>query len=251
VAISTNSIVHFTKSKDALKGILFEGFKIKHCREVFPRERIPYEYYVPMVSFCDIPFSFLGNHIDNYGGYGIGLTREWAVRNRMNPVLYLQKGSYLAEAYFRALTYFISGDFAERLDVDGFKAAAELFEILRYSKPFEGPLERSNGERVDRYRFSDEREWRFSPFPEDGSINMYSVAEYENEEVQAKARESLASVRLEFEPEDVKYIIVDKDDEIHEFIEHLDRTFGAVHSKRTVELLTTRILTANQIRTDF
>ncbi len=96
--LSSNTLIHFTANKEALKGILADNFKLKYCKEVLNwGDKSPMELYVPMVSFCDIPLSQIKEHISRYGHYGIGLTREWAVANKLNPVLYIQPGSSLAQ----------------------------------------------------------------------------------------------------------------------------------------------------------
>ena len=104
VALSSNSIIHFTKTKESLKGILENNFKLSFCKETFHLGNDVSRIYVPMVSFCDIPLSEVKNHIEKYGAYGIGLTREWAIKQGLNPVLYLEKESGKARGQTLHLT---------------------------------------------------------------------------------------------------------------------------------------------------
>lgn len=245
MALSSNSIVHFTSSKDALKGILSENFKVKYCRELLRIEGLQdMVLRVPMVSFCDIPLSQVKEHISRYGKYGIGLTREWAVRNKLNPVLYFEPASYLAKSYSNAMSGFYGGISTEVFA----QAYGDLWEIARYMKPYEGPLER-NGIAVERYRFSDEREWRFVPPRSSGCVPLFVDTQpgYEFNSVSASA---VDAIRLNFEPNDIKYIIIRDDSEISEFIAHL-RGVKRKYSLDDVERLTTRILTSEQISSDF
>jgi hypothetical protein len=97
MGLSSNTLIHFTKSIKALSGILTEHFKIKYCQEIVYSISDNSKLIVPMVSFCDIPFSQIINHIDSYGYYGIGLKKEWAEKNGLNPVLYIEKNSLLSD----------------------------------------------------------------------------------------------------------------------------------------------------------
>ena len=99
MAISTNSIIHYTKSFEILSSILKEGFKIKYCAEILKLGKTRTSKAAhPMISFCDIPLSNSSQHFDAYGKYGLGLTKEWAVRNGINPVLYIDKNSLIAKS---------------------------------------------------------------------------------------------------------------------------------------------------------
>src|SRR5689334_8614782 len=97
MAISSSALIHFTKQKSSLKGILQRGFHIFYCLENLNLDNRGksrhYEAAYPMVSFCDLPLSEVKNHIDKYGSYGIGLKKDWAIKNRLNPVLYFEKSS--------------------------------------------------------------------------------------------------------------------------------------------------------------
>tara|TARA_R110002096_G_scaffold404235_2_gene602027 strand:+ start:334 stop:522 length:189 start_codon:yes stop_codon:yes gene_type:complete len=62
MGLSSNSIIHFTKTSESLKGILQENFRIKFCLEIVNLET-QLNYAAPMVSFCDIPLSQVKEHI--------------------------------------------------------------------------------------------------------------------------------------------------------------------------------------------
>lgn len=83
--LSSSSIIHFTNKKAYLKGILENNFHISYCSETVTFGTQNWSFHAPMVSFCDIPLSEVKNHIEKYGSYGIGLTKEWASRNGLNP----------------------------------------------------------------------------------------------------------------------------------------------------------------------
>jgi len=201
---------------------------------------------VPMVSFCDIPLSQIKDHISKYGNYGIGMTKEWAIKNGLNPVLYMTQNSMLSESYRKAWNKTAAeNSHSEKWTEDEYN----LCDILRYVKNYEGDLKRKDTV-VEDYRFSDEREWRYAPpFSEEYEF-LLSQAWYNEGSNKKKTDDKLEDLRLGFTPSDIKYIIISKDAEIGEFIDHLRRCKGKSFTLHEIERLTTRILTAEQILTD-
>jgi len=106
--VSSNALIHFTNEKERLKSIFLENFRVGYCKETPVVGGFGTACFVPMVSFCDIPLSQIRDHISKYGDYGIGLTREWGIRNKLNPVLYLEPSSFLSESYRAASNYFLA-----------------------------------------------------------------------------------------------------------------------------------------------
>lgn len=104
MSISTNSIIHYTNSLDNLIGILQEGFRIKYCSERLNLGQSRYSSAAhPMISFCDIPLSASIQHFEAYGKYGIGLSKKWAFKIGINPVLYIDENSLFAENLYELI----------------------------------------------------------------------------------------------------------------------------------------------------
>ena len=115
MGLSSNSIIHFTSEKENLKSILKSNFRPFYCREEIIIDNRPMTYAAPMVSFCDIPLSEIKSHINKYGAYGLGLTKEWAERNRLNPVLYFEKKIHIIFKLCRCLPkIYFKGEKAQR-----------------------------------------------------------------------------------------------------------------------------------------
>lgn len=241
--LSSNTLVHLAREKENLFGILRENFRVYYCLETIQLAGETYRARIPMVSFCDIPLSQIKEHIEKYGSYGIGLTKEWAQRSGLNPVLYMEPDSLLAKSYRTAFHHFVVEDDSETL-TDGQRCLAD---VLRYIKNYQGELIRQ-GTQTPNYRYSDEREWRYVP-PADWKCQMIADAdEYERDKANTDA--GVADLRLEFTPNDIKYIIIQSDAEIAEFVHLLRSVKGTKYSYNDVERLTTRILTSEQIFTD-
>ena len=101
------SLFHFTKSPEILKSILKNGIYPRFCLETNWCKYADEEYYAFSIScFCDIPLSRINEHTDSYGHYGLGLTKNWGIKNGLNPVIYFpENGSILKLAhYLLALT---------------------------------------------------------------------------------------------------------------------------------------------------
>lgn len=244
--LSSNSLIHFTNDKESLKGILEDNFQIFNCRESVVLGGRRTSWVIPMVSFCDIPLSEIKDHISKYGHYGIGMTKEWAVRYGLNPVLYMAQNSMLSESYRKAWNSAL--DSSEDEDLWG-EEERNLCDVLRYIKNYEGDLVRK-GTTINNYRFSDEREWRYVPPHSEDYEFLVSEPWYANGANKHDADTKLLPLRLAFEPGDIKYIIIDNDTEIGEFIDHLRRAKGKNYSLHEVERLATRILTVEQIKSD-
>ena len=250
MGLSSNSIIHFTNTKRKLLSILKENFKVKYCVENidFDERNYPLRIASPMVSFCDIPLSEIKNHIGKYGSYGIGLTKEWAIRKGLNPVIYIQSESNFAKSFWRFYDMYIYDSEVRMDELDDMRF--HVLDILRYMKNYENRLERK-GKIIKKYRFSDEREWRYVPERNNDFDMQLSKEFYSNKKQEEDANKNLSKLRLTFEADDIKYIIIKDDSEIAEFIDTIRKSVGNKYSYNDVERLMTRFLTSVQIHTDF
>ncbi|QIL38095.1 hypothetical protein G7074_01655 [Pedobacter sp. HDW13] len=237
--------MHFTNSADSLKGILKEGFKVKYCLENVVTPNGALHYSIPMVSFCDIPLSEMKEHITKYGGYGIGLKREWAQANGLNPVLYIDSQSTLGAGFHSSFYAMFNGKMiADLTDLE-----YKIVDVIRYMKNYEGELIRGEVNNSS-YRFADEKEWRYVPSRElAGQILLKGAVLTEEKKSQLNA--NIGHLRLKFEPKDIKYIIVNDESEINEFIASLREAFANSAPLLEIERLYSRITTTEQIMTDF
>lgn len=241
MGISSNSVIHFTNHKDKLQGILSVGFRVKYCLETTYVKSGKISAAIPMVSFCDIPLSEIKNHISKYGSYGIGLRKEWAIEQGLNPVLYIDSNSFLGENLREALRKYTDG---KRLDDD----MRKLLDVARFIKNYQHDLVR-NEEIHNGYRFYDEREWRYVP-----NINIAEIEFVINPEEYLHNKDefnkSASEIKLCFAPTDISYIILNDESEISDFIVFLRNTFRR-SPLEDVDTLITRIITVDQIYHDF
>lgn len=244
MAISSNAVIHFTDSIQKLNGILTSGFQVKYCLETNHVKSGEISAAIPMVSFCDIPLSEIKDHISKYGCYGIGLKKEWAILNGLNPVLYIDNHSNLGQNLRSAIM-----SFSKRAEGGWTEDQKKLVDVARFIKNYQHDLKR-NGQDIKNYRFYDEREWRYVPPIDSGLQLIVNPKSYKSSEVKEKYNSEASKLKLTFKPSDISYIILKDEAEISDFIDFLKR----VYKKSTLEevdILVTRILTVEQINFDF
>jgi len=244
-------LFHFTDKK-GLYGILEKSFSVSYAREKIIGSRKSTEFAVPMVSFCDLRLSELKNHIDKYGSYGIGLTKEWANDHGLNPVFYVNKDSFFTGDFIKGVEgIFSSIDSIEDGEIFGVaqKSYMGALNAYRYMKNYEGDLTRRNGIKTRKYRFADEREWRYVPPLGDTLRPFVPINDIGSKKQKAKFNREIANLRLRFKPDHIRYLIVESDGEINKLIAHLERA-KRKYDRPTVQRLASRILTSKQISDD-
>jgi hypothetical protein len=247
MAVSSSSIIHFTKTKEALEGILKNNFKLKYCLETICMDKVESSTAFPMVSFCDIPLSQVKEHIGKYGSYGLGLTKDWAKKQRLCPVQYVATGSLYALSLRELINSNLPTEPMKWSDMTVLQRS--VIDVVRYIKNYEGPLTR-NGKANQCYRFYDEREWRYVPEIDGAFPMIVPGAECDTKSKKAALNTMVSGLRLKFDPSDIKYIIVDSESEISEFVEVIRNAKGKSYSLAETERLTTRIITRDQIESD-
>lgn len=255
-------LFHFTK-KEAFLEILKSNFKASFARESLLDINTNKKFYgVPMVSFCDLKISELKDHMKSYGEYGIGLKKEWAYNKKLHPVLYMNRHHSLMpsiyQSYLKIDQISYQGTFSENALEELTRVGDQTQELFRYMKYYESYRNVNDAEET---RYADEREWRYVPKIyncNEGAENMnfLSTKLVDDEEWKAslkdewnkKLRNQPESI-LEFEPDDVEYIVLLKCDERKEFITHI-RNCKEKYKDEQVDRLTSRILTYEQIVRD-
>ena len=252
-------LFHFTKEKINLFDILDSNFRISYAREKVEGSETKREFAVPMVSFCDLKLSELKTHMGKYGNFGIGLTKEWANRNGLNPVMYINKHCPFTDNFnnslnsvFKKIGSHTKGSIFQGISENNIK----IFDAYRYIKNYEGTLTR-DGETTENFRFADEREWRYvPPITEAGIPPFVAKSNIDSPTKKDKYNTIAQDIRLNFEPNDIKYLIVETDSDINHLISHLrNEKLNSVNlnphfDSDIIDRLSSRILTAEQIYSD-
>ena len=255
MAISTNSIIHYTKNLDNLLQILKNGFSLKYCKEDFfwKEKRLRYAY--PMICFCDIPLSEVKKHLDSYGHYGIGLKKDWAVKKGLNPVLYLEKQSSLSESLMQQIMRLHEDKKKSLKNPDTTRIdevwRQELITLCSHVKNYDGDLI-IDGVEINDYRFYDEREWRYVPTTEELKGNKRAILQDKYVIDKQKFNTEVGKIKLEFNiAEDISYIIVREDEDIHKSLDFITHNFKKTLFASDIEILMTKIISTKQIIHDF
>lgn len=108
---------------------------------------------IPMTCFCDIPTESerIISHLDCYGGFGIGLSKKWGVKNRLQPVHYLNPISEFTSSFKRS---FLAANSDRRKDDNSYSIIKNnLLVQLVYFKPVY----------MNQKCVQDDCEWRYVP----------------------------------------------------------------------------------------
>lgn len=244
-----NILFHLTKRRN-LYNILNSTFKVSYARErILAGSRLK-EFGVPMISFSDLRLSELKEHIGSYGKFGIGLTKDWAIEKGLNPVMYASQHSLFTENFFDGIENFFEL-LMNSEDPDGRYANAynKTMNTLRYIKNYKGDLIRPGKKKRHNYVFANEREWRYVlPFS-DQFLSFVPIDSIRTSEQKSRLNQKINHIKIHFQPDDIKYLIVEKDNDINPLIAHL-RVAKIGFSDTTVDRLSSRILTFEQIKKD-
>lgn len=148
--VSAPNVGHYVQKLEYLVHTLkHKCFDVYYCLEnqCFIEEKKT--EYIPMVCFTDLNHKVTETHKKRYGSYVIKLTKDWANRKKLSPVLYLSLHGKLTQ---------IIKDLYRQCEPNVQQ------NILSYCKPYRA---KSLCKRTRKYdevvRFYDEREWRYVP----------------------------------------------------------------------------------------
>lgn len=283
--ISANTLFHFTSNLENLIGILTNNFYPRYCLEnhtVFwtkdMAKRLRYsEIAIPMVCFCDIPLSNIRNHIKVYGRYAIGLSKEWGQKKRISPVMYalsnsisanvIRKSLYTIEKCIHKSNAHLDAVYSKNpnhkpdkrdklidtLSEELARVDNRLMDIMAFTKNYRGTFFR-NGKQYRNVCFYDEREWRYVPDLWEQQIPSYIRKDVwidVTKRRDANSKLERPECMLKFGPSDIRYIIVAKQEEILSTVDSIHQIKGNKYSYNDLRLLTTRIISMEQILQDF
>ncbi|MFV0325915.1 MAG: abortive infection system antitoxin AbiGi family protein [Bacteroides xylanisolvens] len=220
MGLSSNILWHQT-TIDGLKSILDnKGFFYSYSLETIISTKTQLKVAIPMVSFCDLPLSEIGAYLKKYGGYSIGLSQKWGNEKGLSPVWYCGKSSSILEIQIERFK-----------DVGGKSGAKDInfkhfLYLFSYIKNYEGELLKRG---YKNYRFYDEREFRIIPTAHELAAvkkKQFLILKKYEEYKEANQSSLIKEIKLSFDWDDIRYIIVDKDKNIDDIKEKIKIASG-------------------------
>lgn len=264
--ISANSLFHFTPEKENLLSILENGFYPRYCIENVKlsyeekyHHLAPTEIAIPMICFCDIRLSQIKYHVEKFGSYAIGMSMEWGIKNGLNPLMYIAPDSnpikIFRDSISDSLRYLLEKHYNNTETEKLYQLGDHILYLIRYIKPYSGKKWDGNEFNGKEIKFYDEREWRY--IPDYYEMKRHSILPYlqksqflDDKQKQKYSQQLVDNFKLDFTPKDIRYIIVDKDDEIQDMvckIENIKRDYPDAEQK----LLLTKLISIDGLNQDF
>ncbi|WP_461787844.1 abortive infection system antitoxin AbiGi family protein [Pedobacter sp.] len=203
-----SSIIHFTKEYNVLKSILTDcSFKLKYCREVFYlADKVSSSAVHPMVSFSEQIIKNIDKKNITYGKFGIGLSKKWAEKAKVHPVLYLDRNSHVANALSLLLK-------ARRKNAEVELAANVKLSIMTIKCFTKNSIGYNSYFRMKNFDFKIEKEWRYVPTKADIGNNLISRNKKQYDEKPKFYNDKIEKFPLEFSLNDIECLFVETEDQ--------------------------------------
>jgi hypothetical protein len=209
--ISSNSLFHFITKREWLLEILKnKAFQARYVYEDLPE--LNYKVGIPMKCFCDIPLGLIKKHLNRYGNFGMGITKSFAKKHHLSPIIYIHEKSDTFTRYISTI---------KKNDI--FK---NQYSLIPYFKVDIRTRKGSDGKKTFE-RYYDEREWRFIP----PKAEFLDFTDFDIEEIR-NSRLDLENNRLatgekeyllQFDYSDITYIFVQFEKDVDKVIEAIRR----------------------------
>lgn len=243
---SANELFHFTNKYDSIKSILNDKFKPFFCVEDISymyEKKSNMIFAYPMVCFCDIPLGRIALHKYNYGDYGVGLTKDWGIKNNFTIVNYSFPES-LKSVSFRLLVNYYSEKCIGLNHEDSSKFKNSLNLLLMTSKPYEGKVfyktNRSWSE--NKIRFYNEREWRFIPLV-DGLNWSFALDQFSGDcdaffnAIEEEQQKIQKRYKLDFTVDDITHVFLKDDSEKEKLLNDISTSYNVKELKKIEKLI--------------
>ena len=210
--LQPDTLFHFMEKVEWLIDIIEQKrIPARYCNEDIKYLSIKGINYIsiPMRCFCDIKLHQLEDHIDYYGACGIAL----------NPDSRLTKESSMVLSDVINKTY-------KRETVLQKELKSFIFHQLMYYKPDSGKSRNRRTKKEDIKCFTDECEWRYIPDLSTIDYPPFIINDGMGSEYISKLNDSLRElneVALRFNYHDVKYLIVENQDDFIQLIDSINQ----------------------------
>lgn len=276
-SLRTSSLFHYTDF-NSLKRILAGGLVPNYCSEDLTVGGRQFVIGLPMVCFCDIPLTRTAEFTKRYGRHAIALSKKWAAKKGINPVLYAVDDDIIVSLHF-FLNYestllqqvIEAGGNPHSLNINlndprsvgnivpfinHNNAAAANRKLLGYIKRYESEWQ---GKPLVNYV---ENEWRYVVGDSEQTRWFWNRADYmawrgNLDEPKPIPGENLLSHCLTFEVDDVTHIILEKEEQVARMIDFIDSDkftriggYGEI-STNDKTVLISRIISLERIAKDF
>jgi hypothetical protein len=196
-------LLHFTQELSTLESILqSSAFNIGYCTDNFGVEdkKIPSAAH-PIVSFSEYKDVDLVYQNITYGGYAVGLSKNWAVSKGLSPVSYIERHSQAAIGISSLLA-------ARQTSEEDATSKALRLSIMQVQCFVKHETGHNSKVEDDEFCFKNENEWRYVPTKKQIGGHYISLDQSSFIKDKAKYNNRLLPYPLTFSSSDIVVIYV-------------------------------------------